>query len=223
MAFENIIREMDRIRNEEDMKLSFRFKPRDPNEYGRHSEIKKRALDNSKSVSEFKETEEAIRFAEIESGLSKNTELNATNRCTLTDQLQPILETDYQEAMKQYGKLKSQYIETYSSFQQQLKALIEESVNQLLPITKELAAIELANDYLFNSKGPYSHTMNSGIHELIDTDIKPISKIPRTPVKPQKKVMMGDITQKNVYSFLDRIDSKETLVNKLIEGVNGNE
>ena len=223
MAFENIIREMDRIRNEEDMKLSFRFRPRYPNEYGRHSEIKQRALNNSKSVSEFKETEEAIRLAVIESGLNKNAELNATNRFTLTEQLQPILETDYQEAMKQYGKLKSQYVETYSSFQQQLNALIEESVDQLLPITKELAAIELANDYLFHSKGPYSPTVNSGIYEMIESDIKPISKIPRTPIQPQKKITMGDFTQKSVYQFLDRIDSKETLVNKLIEGVNGYE
>ncbi len=139
MAFENIIREMDRIRNEEDMKLSFRFETSLSNEYGRHSEIKQRALNNSKSVSEFKETEEAIRLAVIESGLNKNAELNATNRFTLTEQLQPILETDYQEAMKQYGKLKSQYVETYSSFQQQLNALIEESVDQLLPITKRVS------------------------------------------------------------------------------------
>jgi hypothetical protein len=223
MEFENIIREMDQIRNEDDMKLSFRFNPRYPNEYGKHSEIKKQALNNSKSVMEFKETEEAIRFAAIESGLDRNAELNEMNRLALTEQLQPILETDYQEAVNHYYKLKSQYEEKYADFQEQLNTLIEESVNQLLPITRELADIEAANDYLFYSKGPYSPTMNSGIHELIDTDIKPIAKTTRTLIKPQKKVTMGEVTQKFVYPFLNRIDRKETLVNNLIEGVYENE
>lgn len=223
MAFENIIREMDQIRNEDDMKLSFRFNPRYPNEYEKHSEIKKQALNNSKSVVEFKETEEAIRFAAIESGLDRNAELNEMNRLALTEQLQPILETDYQEAVNQYYKLKSQYEEKYADFQEQLNTLIEESVNQLLPITKELADIEAANDYLFYSKGPYAYTMNNGINELIDTDIKPIVKTTRTPIKPQKKVTMGEVTQKYVYPFLNRIDRKETLVNNLIEGVYENE
>lgn len=223
MAFENIIQEMDRIRNEEDMKLSFRFNPRYVNEYGIHSVIKERALNSSKSVLEFKETEEAIRMAAIERGLDKNTELNEMNRLALTEQLQPILNEDYRAAMSQYRKLKKEYQTTYSDFQQKLNRLIEESVNQLFPITKELARIEASNDYLFNSKGPYPHTMRLGINELIDTDVQPIAKISKTIPKPPRNITMGEVTQKDVYPFLNRVDSKETLVNKLIEGVYGNE
>lgn len=223
MAFETIIREMDRIRNEEDMKRSFRFEPRNLNDYTVQSELKERALKQSKTVKEYKETEEAIRFASIEKGLDQDSDLKEMARLELTEQLTPLLMKDYQAAMSRYTELTTTYEETYASFQQQLKNLVAQSVNELLPITKELAQIEAANEYLFHSKGPYPHTMNLGIRELIDTDVQPIAKVPRTPFKPQKQVLMSELTQKVVYPFLSRMDTREALVQKLIEGVQEDE
>lgn len=223
MVFENIIREMDKIRNEEDMALSFNFDPKNVNEYGRHTELKEQALKNTRTTAEYKEVEEAIRMAGIERRMNNDNEIKQMKRSELTAELSPILEKDYQEAINQYTTLTTEYKEKLREFQKQLNALLENSINSLLPITKELASIEKANDYLFYSKGTDLYSMATGITALIDTNVKPIPKIEKEATKPQKIQTMGEYGAKEVYPFLNRIDTKEALTELLVEGVNEHE
>lgn len=223
MAFENIIREMDKRRNEDDMALSFKFQPRSLNDYGRRIEIKERALKKAKTTTEYQEVEEAVRLEKIESSLNNDSEFKSMKRKELTDGLSPILAQDYQEATERYTALFTEYEEKYSAAENELKKLLEKVSDELLPITKELASIEAANDYLFYSDGPYAASLRSGINELIDTDIKPIAKIAKPSIRQQKQPTVGEITETTVYPFLKQRDSKDKLIRNLIEGVYTNE
>lgn len=223
MAFENIIREMDKKRNEDDMALSFKFQPRSLNEYNKRAEIKERALKKAKTTTEYQEVEEAGRLEKIEATLNNDSEFKSMKRKELTTELSPILAQDYQEATERYTALFTEYEKKYSSAENELKKLLEKVSDELLPITKELASIEAANDYLFYSDGPYKDYLRSGINELIDTDIKPITKITKPPIRQQKQPTVGEIIDKTVYPFLKQRDSKEKLIRILVEGVYTNE
>lgn len=224
MAFENIIREMDNKRNEEDMKLSFNFEPRSLNEYNRLNEIKERALKKARTTKEYKEVEEAIRMADIEKTLDQDAEFHTMRRNELSAELIPILEKDYQEAIERYKTLSTQYEEKYSAIKVKLMKLLDKATNELLPITEELASIEKASDYLFYSKGPYPYTNRSGIFELIDNDVTPIPKVGKECQKEKNvPLTVRDLTQKTVYPFLEERDSKDALVRKLIEEVEPHE
>lgn len=224
MVFEKIIQEMDKKRNEEDMKLSFNFEPRSLSEYTKHNEIKERALKKARTTIEYKEVEEAIRMSDIIKTLDQDAELHTMRRKELTAELTPVLEQDYQEALERYQDLSAQYQEKYSAIKSKLIKLLDKATDELLPITKELASIEAASDYLFYSKGPYPYTNRSGIFELIDSEVTPILKVSKEPMKKiHTNLTVRELTQQTAYPFLEERDSKDALVRKLIEEVEPNE